>query len=453
MRDRHESAGVRRPRTHYTKAGGVNIAYQVLGDAPRDLVVVPGWISHLEAAWDVPAYAEFYERLASFSRLILFDKRGTGLSDRVPADQLPTLEERMDDVRAVMDAAQSRRAALLGCSEGGPMSALFAATYPERTTALIMYGSFAQLDLEDSLVKRCAGSPEEFETLVEERWGEGYPPFEVWAPSVASVPAAREVFYRRMREGASPSAAVAIWRMVRQTDARHVLPTIHVPTLILHRAGDLIVGVSHGRYLAAHIPGAKYVELPGSDHVIYVGDSGTLVGEIEEFLTGERHESESDRVLATVLFTDLVGSTAHAVKLGDRAWRELLDRHHALVRAEFARFRGREVDTAGDGVFGIFDGPGRAIRCARSIRDAVRSLGIDIRVGLHTGECELMGAKVAGIAVHIGARVMAEAGPSEVLVSRMTRDLVAGSPFVFEDRGTRTLKGVPGTWPLFAVVG
>jgi class 3 adenylate cyclase len=414
---------------------------------------VPGWVSHLEAAWESPPHGDFYERLASFSRLILFDKRGTGLSDRVPIDQLPTLEERMDDVRAVMDAVGSRRAALLGYSEGGPVAALFAAQYPERTAALIMYRAFAKLDLEDSLVKYSARSPDEFEALVEQRWGEGYPTFEVWAPSVASVPDAGELFNRRMRAGASPSAAVAIWRMVRQTDARDVLPTIHVPTLILHRAGDLVFGVTHGRYLAGHIPGAKYVELPGRDHVIYIGDTSSTGGEIEEFLTGERHEAEPDRVLATVLFTDVVGSTAYVVKLGDRAWRELLGRFHALVRGEFARFRGREVDTAGAGVFGIFDGPGRAIRCARGIRDAVRCPGIDVRVGLHTGECELMVAKVAGIAVHIGARVMAEAKPGEVLVSRTTKDLVAGSPFVLEDRGTRELKGVPGSWPLFAVVG
>lgn len=440
------------PKTRYAKSGDINIAYQVVGDGARDLVLVNGWASHLELAWESRAPAKFYERLASFSRFIVFDKRGTGLSDRVSADKLPTLEERMDDVRAVMDAVGSERAALFGYSEGGPMSALFAATYPERTTALILFGSFANLDFEDSMAQRLGiGSPEEFEALIRERWAEGFPPLEIWAPSICSNPVANEQWARSMRMSASPAAAAALLRMVYQTDARHVLPSIRVPTLILHRTNERAIGVSHSRYLAAHIPGAKYVELPGEDHLPWIGDSNAILNEIEEFLTGARHEPEGDRVLATVLFTDIVGATERAAKLGDTRWRELIESHHALVRRELQRFRGLEIDTAGDGFFASFDGPARAVRCACAISDSVRPLGVEIRAGLHTGECEIIGDKVGGIAVHIGARVAAQASAGEVLVSNTVKDLVAGSGLVFTDRGVQPLKGVPGNWHLFAV--
>lgn len=439
-------------KTKYAKSGSVNIAYQVVGEGPLDLVLVPGWFSHVELAWESYLVSTFYERLASFSRLILFDKRGTGLSDRVPIHELPTLEERMDDVRAVMEAVNSRQAALFGLSEGGPMSALFAATYPERTSALIMYGSFAKAEFDDILTKFVADTLEKFEALVEERWADGFPGLDIWAPTIASSEEAQKQWARSMRLAASPSAAVALIRMDVEIDTRHVLPAIHVPSLILHRTGDLAVGVSHSRYLAEHIPGAKYVELPGVDHLPWIGDSEAIIGEIEEFLTGTRHKPETDRVLATVLFTDIVDSTEQAAHLGDRVWRKLLNRYHALVRRELDRFRGREVDTAGDGVFATFDGPGRAIRCALSIREMVHSLGLKIRAGLHTGECELSGSKVTGIAVHIGARVLEKADPNEVLVSSTTKDLVVGSGIQFQDRGSHLLKGVPGEWHLFTVI-
>lgn len=373
------------------------------------------------------------------------------MSDRVPINELPTLEQRMDDVRAVMDAAGFERAALLGYSEGGPMSILFAATYPERTTALILHGTFAKMEWEDCFGALLAETPEQLEVMIAERWADGFPGLEVWAPSLANSEENRQGFARFMRSAASPAAAVALIRMAWQIDVRPILPTIHLSALILHRTGDRAIGVSHARYLAQHIPGAKYVEMPGIDHLLFHEDWEATLGEIEEFLTGARHTLEPDRVLSTVLFTDIVSATERAARLGDRQWRELLDRHHGLVRKELTRFRGHEVDTAGDGFFATFDGPARAIRCASSIREAVRQLGIDIRAGVHTGECELMGDKVAGIAVHIGARVMAKAGPGDVLVSGTTKDLVAGAGLQFQDRGTHVLKGVPGEWRLFAV--
>ena len=437
--------------THYAKSGDLHIAYQVVGGGASDLVLVPPFVSHVEHYWEEPTVARFLTRLASFSRLILFDKRGTGLSDRVPPDRLPTLEQRMDDVRAVMDAAGSERAALFGPSEGGPMSALFAATYPERTTALILYGTFAST-VRDATYP-WAMDPEERRKVIEaipEQWGQGAY-VDLLAPGMAGDERFRRWWARLERLGASPGAAMALRRMNGEIDIRTTLSAIRVPTLVLHRTGDLDTSIEEGRYLAAHIPGAKFVDLPGADHLPWAGDQDAIVDEVEEFLTGVRPAAEPDRVLATVLFTDIVGSTTRAVELGDRRWRDLLFSHNAIVRHELDRARGREVKTVGDGFLATFDGPARAIRCACAIRDAVRGLGLAIRAGLHTGECELIGDDVGGIAVHIGARVMARARPYEVLVSSTVKDLVTGSGVEFQDRGMHRLKGVPGAWRLYGV--
>jgi pimeloyl-ACP methyl ester carboxylesterase len=439
------------PETRYAKSGDVNIAYQVIGEGPRDLVYVPGWVSSVEGNWDEPSYAGFLERLASFSRLITFDKRGTGLSDRVPEHELPTLEQRMDDVRAVMEAVGSDRAALFGVSEGGPMCALFAATYPDRTAALIVYGTYARrLRSDEYPWGRPVEEREAFLREIDEGWG-GPVALAQRAPSVMGEERFVQWWSAYLRQSASPGAAAALVRMNMAVDVRHVLPTIGVPALVLHREGDRVMRIEEARYLAEHIPGAKLIVLPGEDHLPWVGDQDSLVGEIEEFLTGVRRGPEPDRVLATVLFTDIVGSTERAAELGDRRWVNLLDEHHGVVRGALDRFRGREVDTAGDGFLATFDGPARAIRCAGAIVQGVRGLGLEVRAGLHTGECELAGDDVRGIAVHIGARVAALAGPGEVLVSSTVKDLVVGSGIEFEDRGEHALKGVPGAWRLFAV--
>jgi pimeloyl-ACP methyl ester carboxylesterase len=441
------------PETRYARSGDLNIAYQVTGEGPRDLVYVPGWISNVEMMWEQPPMARFLERLASFSRLILFDKRGTGLSDRVSNDKLPTLEERMDDVRAVLETVGSERAALFGHSEGGNMCMLFAATYPERTTALITLGCFAKRrDPDDDYPWAPAADDREESTLdVERNWGRLRPEdVEYYAPSRVGDEQFVHNLERYFRRGASPGAAAALLRMNSYIDVRAVLPTIRVPTLVLHRKGDRDVDVAEGRYLASRIPGAKFVELAGDDHVISAGDIEAVADEIEEFLTGTRPLPEPDRVLATVMFTDIVGSTERAVQLGDRRWRELLGAHDAAVRRELDRFRGREVDTAGDGFLAAFDGPARAVRCALSAGEAVRELGIEIRAGVHTGECELDGSKLRGIAVHTGARIAALAGPGEVLVSQTVKDLVSGSGLSFEEHGVRELKGLPGEWRVYA---
>lgn len=438
------------PETRYAKSGDVHIAYQVTGAGTLDLVFVPGFVSHVEASWQSPAIAKFFARLASFARLILFDKRGTGLSDRT--SQIFTLEQRMDDVRAVMDAAGSERAVLFGISEGGPMSILFAATYPERTTALVMYGAYAKRSwAEDYPFGWRDEEWDAFFANVENHWGT-VPGLDlnVWAPSIAQDEQAKEGFATYLRGAASPGAVHAVMEMNREIDVRNVLPTVRVPTLIIHRAGDRNIRIQHARYMAEQIPDARLIELPGDDHMPWVGNIDGLLGEVEEFLTGVRHGPEPDRILTTVLFTDIVGSTERAAELGDRQWRDLLARHHDLVRRELNRFRGREVGTAGDEFFATFDGPARAIRCAGAIRDAVTTLGLTVRLGLHTGECEVMDENIAGIAVHIGARVMSHAAPGEVLVTSTVKDLVAGSGLDFVERGAYALKGIPGEWRLFA---
>jgi class 3 adenylate cyclase/pimeloyl-ACP methyl ester carboxylesterase len=439
------------PETHYAKSGDTYIAYQVMGEGPFDLVFVSGFISHVELQMELPAFASFFGRLASFCRVIRFDKRGTGLSDRLSA--IPTLEERMDDVRAVMDAAGSTRAALLAFSQGGPMAIVFAATYPERTTALVLYGSYARGGWAPDYPWR--PTDEQLELALksqEQNWGQGSSVGSL-SPSMAHDDEFRRFSGRLERASASPKAAETISRMACDTDVRHVLPTISLPTLVLHRTGD-VVKVENGRYLARHIKLAKYTEFRGVDHAPWIGDSTPILGEIEEFLTGGRRDSEADldRVLATVLFTDIVGSTARVVEVGDRVWNELLTQHHSLVREQLQRHRGREINTLGDGFVAAFDGPARAVRCGQAIAEGVKKLGIRIRAGVHTGECQVMGEDLGGIAVHIGARIGALAAADEVLVSSTVRDLVAGSGLRFEARGNHILKGVPGEWHLLAAI-
>lgn len=429
----------------YAKSGEVHVAYRIFGDGNHDIVLIPGTISHVELLWDVPVYEYLVKRLSTFARVIVFDKPGQGLSDRVA--QL-TLEERISDVRTVMDAAGSTRATIYGWSEGGQMSMMFAATYPERTSSLILYGTYASLRHEPWLNE---SQFEQFLSTMGAHWGEGVLP-RLYAPSVANDKAMVQWFAKIERASASPGSMLALFRANYETDVRDILATIQVPTLVLHRAGDRTVRVAAGRYLAEHIPGARYRELPGIDH--HVLDQETmdvLADEIEEFITGARRRPDPDRVLATVMFTDIVGSTERAAQLGDQRWRELLKSYYEVLRKELAAFRGREVDTAGDGLLATFDGPARAIRCAGAAREKVRQLGLEVRSGLHTGECELTGGRVSGIAVHIGARVASAANPAEVLVSSTVKDLVAGSGIQFADRGMHTLKGVPGEWRLFAV--
>jgi pimeloyl-ACP methyl ester carboxylesterase len=440
------------PETRYTRNGDVNIAYQVVGDGPLDLVFVHGWAWSFDPGWDMEPIARFYRRLASFSRLILFDKRGTGLSDRVPPDNLPTLETRMDDMRAVMDAVGVERAAVLGHSEGGAMCALFAATYPARTKALVMVGSPARtMWAPDYPLGATDEELEELERSILEGWNADLVRalLQAYGPSIVDDEEQVRAYARAAARGASPTAAAALTRMSAMVDVRHVLPVIRVPTLVLHRADEVLADAS--RYGGERIPGARVVEVPGTDHMPWLGDQERILEEIEEFLTGVRPHPALDRVLATVLFTDIVGSTELAADLGDRRWRDLLEQHNTLVRRELDRFRGRELSTAGDGFLATFDGPARAIACACSIRDAARRLGLQIRFGLHTGELELAGSEIRGIAVHTGARVVGKAGPGEVLASSTVRDLVAGSGLEFEDRGSHELKGVPGEWRLYAV--
>jgi class 3 adenylate cyclase len=440
------------PETRYARSGEYSIAYQVVGEGDLDLVYVPGFASHLEIFWEEPRYSRFLHRLASFSRLILIDRLGTGLSDRLPPGQVSTFEQRVDDIVAVMGAVGSERAALLGWSEGVMPCAMFAGTYPERTHSLVMYGGMPSGVETDEYPH---GPPreafDEFIDAAASLWGQSGDLLRLWAPTAAESEQARDWFGRFQRLAASPGGVRALWTALRETDISGILPAITAPTLIMHRTQDTLVPVEASRYMAERIPNAKLVEFTGTDHLWWFGDQDALVDEVEEFLTGVRPAPEPDRVLATVLFTDIVDSTRRAAALGDRAWRELLEAHGELVRGQLDRHRGREIKTTGDGFLATFDGPARGIRCATDIAEGVRSLDIDIRAGLHTGECEVMNGDVGGIAVHTGARVSARAGPGEVLVSQTVKDLVAGSGIRFEDRGAHELKGVPGEWRLFAV--
>ena len=435
--------------TQYARSGDAHIAYQTVGDADLDLVLLPGAFSHVEHQWEEPSFARFLDRLASFSRLIVLDVRGTGLSDR--ATNLPTLEEQIDDVLAVLDAVGSERAALFSLSQGGGLATLFAAAHPARTSALVLFGAYARSMWADDF--RWGRTPEEYEELMrlaDEGWGSGvFLP--LVAPSVAEDASFKLWWAKQERLAGSPGANQAFFRAQREADVRHVLPAIQAPTLVIQRRDDAYRRIEHGRYLAETIPGATYVELPGRDNLPYVGDQDALLDEVQEFLTGVRHGGAPDRVLATVLFTDIVGATSRAAELGDRSWRDLLERHNAVVRRELVRGRGREVDTAGDGFLATFDGPARAIRSAHAIAERLRALALEVRSGLHTGEVELVGEHVRGIAVHIGARTAALAGPGEVLVTSTVKDLVAGSGIEFEDRGPHALKGVPEEWRIFRV--
>ena len=435
------------PETRYAKSGDLSIAYQVTGSGPLDLVLVPGFVSNLDLAWENPGLTHFFSRLAAFSRVIRFDKRGTGLSDRMSG--IANLEDRMDDVRAVMDAVGSERAALFGSSEGGPMSLLFAATYPDRASALVLYGSYARHPTLNAETL-----PQHLE-IIDRAWGTGEYITRFMAPQGTYDDTVRQAFARMERQSASPSAVGAIMRMNADIDARHVLPMVHAPTLVLHRIGDMRITINAGQYIASHVPGAKLVTLPGSNHIFWNERDivERMVDETEEFLTGYRADSEHDRVLATVLFTDIVDSTKRAAALGDRMWRALLDRHNEIVRQQIGRFRGREVKHTGDGFLATFDGPARAVRCASAIADTMQPLGLAVRGGLHTGEIELKGDDIGGIAVNIAARVAAMAGPNETLVSSTVRDLVAGSGLRFDDRGLHELKGLPEQVHLYRAGG
>jgi class 3 adenylate cyclase len=435
--------------TRYADSDGVKIAYQVHGEGPLDLVFVPGFVSHLELLWEEPPVARFFRRLSSFARLIMFDKREQGLSDRT--GRPPTLEDSMDDLEAVLAATGSERPALFGISEGGPMSMLFAATHPERVSSLILYGTYARMSKAPDFPQGVAGIAfDRWRERIHRDWG-GPAGVELWAPGAAGDPTFERWWARLLRHGTSPSAASDLMDLYREIDVRPVLSAIDVPVLVVHRTDDKLVPVFHGRYLAENIAAARYVELEGEDHLWVIGDQDAILDEVEEFLVGSRRASEPERSLATILFTDIVGSTERAAALGDLGWRQLLERHDAAVRHQLALHRGREVKTMGDGFLATFDGPARAIRCATALQGDVASLGIEVRAGIHTGEVELIGDDVGGMAVNIGARIGAIADAGEVLVSSTVRELVVGSGLEFADRGVQTLKGAPGEWRLFAV--
>jgi class 3 adenylate cyclase len=435
--------------TSYAKSEGVSIAYQVHGEGPLEIVLVPGFVSHAEVLWEDPTIARFLRRISSFGRLIIFDKRGQGLSDRPPKP--PTLEDSMGDMRAVMDAAGCERAAVIGISEGGPMSMLFAATYPERVSSLVLYGTYSRMVRTEGFE---IGVPEQaldtWAEMMRREWG-GPVGVHLWAPSADGDPEFEKWWARLLRQGTSPAGAIDLMELYRHTDVRGALSSIGMPTLVLHRSDDRIVRVAQGRFLAEQIPDARLVELPGNDHLPWIGNQDALLDEIEEFLVGSRRGHEPDRALATVLFTDIVGSTETAAGLGDKRWRDLLERHDGVVRRQLSIHSGREVKTMGDGFLATFDGPARAIRCAEAIRDELAAIGIEIRIGIHTGEIELIGDDVGGMAVNIGARIGALAGTGEILVSSTVRELVVGSGLEFADRGVHTLRGAPGEWRLFAV--
>ena len=437
-----------RPKTKYAKCGGLNIAYQVIGEGPLDIIYVPGWVSNLDFGWTSPRVAHVFERLSSFARLILFDKRGTGLSDRNVG--FPTLEERMEDVKAVMDAAGSKRAALIGTSEGGNMSMLFAATYPDRTVALVLHGCFAKgIWAEDYPWAKTREQTEEELAAIARDWGG---PFDLGnaSPSLANDESERDWLATYLRNAATPRDAISLWRWNTEIDVRGILPAIHVPTLVIHRSGDRWVKAEEGRYLADHIEGAKHVELPGDDHVIWAGDADRTLDEIEEFLTGIRPPPASERVLLTILFTDIVGSTAVAAEMGDRRWKELLQRHDDGIRTALRRYGGTEVKTTGDGFLAAFHGPTRAIQCASAIREHMTGIGLRIRAALHTGECERRGKDLSGLAIHLASRLLDHAQAGDVIVSQTVKDLVVGSGIAFEERGETVLRDVPGSWRLYA---
>jgi class 3 adenylate cyclase len=432
------------PETQYAKSGDVHIAYQVFGKGPLNIIFAPPAFCNVEHWWAHPDATRWLLRLASYARVAMFDKRGTGMSD--PVADLPGLDQRMDDLRAVMEAAHMEEAALLGVSEGGPLTALFAATHPEQCRALLLYGSFARfaswLPTEEAMAQ--------FLDYVDHAWGTGGS-LPLFAPTRANDPIFQRWWGRFERLGASPATAKNLMRMNSQIDVSDIVSTIRVPTLVIHRTEDVTINVEGGRYLAQKIPGARYIELPGKDHLPFVGDNTDEISDaIEEFLTGSRPPVAFDRVLATVLFTDIVGSSEKAAALGDHRWHDLLNNHHANIQSNLARFRGRQVKTTGDGILATFDGPARGVRCACAIIEEMRPLGIEVRAGLHTGECEIMGDDFGGIAVHIGARVAALAGASEVLVSSTVKDLVAGSGLRFADRGSQTLRGIPGEWHIYS---
>lgn len=437
------------PRTRYARLGDDHVAYQIVGDGPIDLVFACYWWSHLEEQWNHPLLASFLERLATFSRLILFDKRGTGLSDPITGS-LPTLEHWMDDIRVVMDAASSEQAAVFAHGGGSPLAMTYAAIHPERVKSLVLCDAWCRQtkasdfplgyppEAADALVERCVSG-----------WGSGNL-LEVVAPSLAGNRALREWYGRFQRLSTSPGVAATMWRYLLQVDVRPVLSSIQAPTLVLHRRGDRIVHFEHARYLADRIRGARLVELPGDDHMHWAGDSDRLLDEVQEFVTGQRAETHPTRALCTLLFTDLVSSTDHAHRLGDRRWRSLLDQHDMVVREELRHFQGREVNTTGDGFLATFDGPNRALQCAQRIRARAHDdLGVEVRIGVHAGECELRGDDLAGIGVHIAARVMGAAGAQQIVVSRTVRDLVAGSASRFQDLGRHSLKGIPEDWDLY----
>lgn len=438
------------PETKYAPSGDIYIAYQVTGDGPVDLLWAPGTVSHLDLDWDSPVKSQFIERLSTFCRLIRFDKRGTGLSDR--PIKMATLEQRTDDIRAVMDAVGSPQATVMGMSEGASMACLFAATYPERTRSLIVWGGQARWVKTDDYP--WGRTPEEYALLIE-KVQEDWPSIDyILGPGAGFGkdvdPVELDWVMRYCRAAGSPSAVAAYERMNTEIDTRPILQTIRVPTLVMNRRDDPVAHLEAARDLADRIPGARFVEFPGATHSMYLIEPENVLAEIEEFVTGVRPMEIADRILATVLFIDIVRSTEHAAAIGDAAWRHLLDTFYALVRKEIARFGGSEMDTAGDGFFMTFDGPARAISCALAIRDAVKQLGIEVRAGVHTGECKPIGDKLGGIAVHIAARVLSNADPGEVIVSSTVKDLVSGSGIIFEDRGSHVLKGIPGEWRLFS---
>jgi pimeloyl-ACP methyl ester carboxylesterase len=436
-------------KTRYARSGDVSIAYQVVGDGSRDLLLAPGFVSHAEVLWENPDLAHAFERFTAFSRLIIFDKREQGLSDRV--GRAPTIEEMVDDMNAVLDAADSEGAAVVGISEGGAMALMFAATHPERCTHLVVWGGYARVTAAPGYEHGVA--PDALDTWarqLDRQWGDPVG-LEVFAPSQAGDPETREWWARLLRSGTSPRSVSSLMDLYKELDVRHVLPVISAPTLILHRAQDRVVPIELGRYMAEHIPGARFAAVEGGDHLLFTERCDEVVDEIEEFITGTRQARQPERILATVLFTDIVDSTGHAARLGDQRWRQLLDRHDILVRNEIERYQGQLVKTTGDGILATFDGPARAIECGLEIVREVRALGIEVRAGLHTGEFERRNGDVGGMAVHIGARVAARAEGGEVLVSRTVKDLVVGSGIEFDEKGSASLKGVPGEWEIYAV--